>query len=108
MYYPLYPLSTNYILPITYYINFLTLAFFNPPGTILAMANALGMCAVGVELSPHRCRKAAQLEITPDILKKIAPHLRYICLGGREEARERRREVTGMEKEDILCLYNHL
>ncbi len=32
-------------------------------GSILAVANALGLDAVGVDLSPKRCRKAAKLQL---------------------------------------------
>ena len=34
-------------------------------GTVLAVANALGLGAVGVELSPRRCRNARNLQIDP-------------------------------------------
>ncbi len=33
-------------------------------GTVLAMANALGIDSVGIELSPKRCRRANSLDLS--------------------------------------------
>ena len=37
-------------------------------GTVLAVANALGLDAVGVDLSPRMCRRALGLRLGPEIL----------------------------------------
>lgn len=53
---------------------------FAGQGTVLSMANAVGMDAVGIELSPKRCKKAANLIMTPEHLDLISPNLRSIAL----------------------------
>jgi hypothetical protein len=49
-------------------------------GTVLAMANALGVGAKGVEISNKRCRKAMRLLITDDVLDSVSPLIRNIQL----------------------------
>jgi tRNA G10 N-methylase Trm11 len=46
-------------------------------GTVVAMANALGLHGIGVELSPKRCRKANNLNID---LELISPLMRTVSL----------------------------
>ena len=37
-------------------------------GTVLAVANALGLDAIGVDLSARMCKRARRLEVTPEAL----------------------------------------
>lgn len=55
---------------------------FAGQGTVLAMANALGVPAIGVEISPKRCRKANNLSID---LALISPYLRKMSMDEVEE-----------------------
>eukprot|EP00598_Pedospumella_elongata_P001184 CAMPEP_0184968502 /NCGR_PEP_ID=MMETSP1098-20130426/1552_1 /TAXON_ID=89044 /ORGANISM="Spumella elongata, Strain CCAP 955/1" /LENGTH=401 /DNA_ID=CAMNT_0027490131 /DNA_START=122 /DNA_END=1327 /DNA_ORIENTATION=+ len=50
---------------------------FAGQGTVLAMANSVGLPSIGVEISPKRCRKANNLEIDLDL---ISPCMRKIAL----------------------------
>lgn len=50
---------------------------FAGQGTVLAMANSVGLPSIGVEISPKRCRKANNLEID---LELISPSMRKIAL----------------------------
>jgi hypothetical protein len=50
---------------------------FAGQGTVLAMANAVNLPAIGVEISPKRCRRANNLEIDLDL---ISPNMRKIAL----------------------------
>eukprot|EP01039_Chlorochromonas_danica_P010807 gene10807-12012_t len=63
---------------------------FTGVGTVLAMANALGMTALGVEISPKRCRKARQLEITEEHLNMVSHLVRRITLNEVEERKKKR------------------
>ena len=45
-------------------------------GTVLAMANALGVSARGVELSSKRCKKALALTITEEVMASVSKVLR--------------------------------
>ncbi len=66
-------------------------------GTTLAMANALGMNARGVEISPKRCRKASKLKIKSKHLDLIAPSIKSIKLNvvdERNDAKEKKLEST--------------
>jgi hypothetical protein len=48
-------------------------------GTVIAMANALGVDSLGIELSAKRCRKARTLDLS-DSLNSISVHLRKISI----------------------------
>lgn len=48
-------------------------------GTVIAMANALGIDSLGIELSAKRCRKARTLDLS-DSLNSISVHLRKISI----------------------------
>ncbi len=50
---------------------------FAGQGTVLAMANSVGLPSIGVEISPKRCRKVNNLEIDLDL---ISPCMRKIAL----------------------------
>jgi hypothetical protein len=44
-------------------------------GTIIAMANAVGVDSIGIEISDRRCRKARRLSLTK-VLHEMKPSLR--------------------------------
>ena len=46
-------------------------------GTVTAMANALGVDSVGIEISPKRCRRASSLDLTSK-LELISSAMRII------------------------------
>lgn len=49
-------------------------------GTVLAMANALGVASKGVEISNKRCRKAMRLTISDEMLDTVSPFIKHIQL----------------------------
>lgn len=72
-------------------------------GTVLAMANALGMDALGVEISGKRCRKARNLVITDEHLQRISPLIRRITLepsADRHVAHEQRAGIGRRAEEE--------
>ncbi len=61
-------------------------------GTVLAMANALGLKGIGIEISRKRCRKAFACRIKEEDLALISPSLRIIEADVLEERRALRQE----------------
>jgi hypothetical protein len=59
-------------------------------GTVLAMANALGLKAIGIEISRKRCRKAFACRLSEKDLALISPALRCIATDVFEERRRLR------------------
>lgn len=72
---------------------------FTGYGTVLAMANALGVPAIGVEISPKRCRKANNLSNVD--LELISPYLRKISMDVVEERAEFAKKEMGKVKGKI-------
>lgn len=68
-------------------------------GTVLAMANALGVDAVGVEISSKRCRKARNITVTSEHLANINHLVKRIALND-EVAREGRELQDGASDSD--------
>eukprot|EP01040_Poterioochromonas_malhamensis_P012839 gene12839-14067_t len=58
-------------------------------GTILAMANAVGVNAKGVEISPSRCKKSQKLTITEEQLGLVSGYIRNMKLNVVDERKER-------------------
>eukprot|EP01031_Cornospumella_fuschlensis_P029516 gene29516-35624_t len=69
-------------------------------GTVLAMANALGLSALGVELSAKRCRKARLVEITEEHLNGISPLVKRLTLNEVEEREGKK--ATGQSKKRMV------
>lgn len=57
-------------------------------GTVLAMANALGLKGIGIEISRKRCRKAFACRISDQDMALISPALRSIEADVLEERRK--------------------
>jgi hypothetical protein len=55
---------------------------FAGQGTVLAMADAVGLPSIGVEISAKRCKKAHNLQID---LELVSPYLRKLALDVVEE-----------------------
>jgi len=70
-------------------------------GTVLAMANALGMDSKGVEISAKRCRKAMRLKITDEHLDLVCSTLKSIKLEIVDERKQHYNQVVQQHKEDV-------
>ncbi len=60
---------------------------FAGQGTVVAMANALGVDAIGVEISPKRCRRASRLSLRGK-LDLVSPFIRNITVEVVKERKE--------------------
>lgn len=65
---------------------------------MLAMANALGLSAVGVELSAKRCKKARLIEITEKHLNSISPLVKRFTLDEVTEREVRKKAGEGKKR----------
>jgi hypothetical protein len=78
-------------------------------GTVMAMANALGMKAIGVEISRKRCKKAFSVRLSDEMLATmISPSLRKIELdivGERRRFRDDQQNILAMESTSNANVY---
>ena len=64
-------------------------------GTVMAMANQLGMHAVGVEISRKRCRQASRMRMGPETMARVSEWAKQISLDIVEQ-RRRVRDNAGL------------
>jgi hypothetical protein len=58
-------------------------------GTVLAMANFLGMHSIGIDISPARCKKSRKLLVTQEQMDSISPFIRSFQMPVVEKRKER-------------------
>lgn len=61
-------------------------------GTVIAVANLLGVNALGVEISRKRCRNASRIQLGAELISSVSEWAQQISLDVVEQRRERDRD----------------
>ena len=70
-------------------------------GTVMAMANQLGMHAIGVEISRKRCRQALRMRMGPEMMDRVSEWARQISLDIAEQRRKARDNASLYEDGEV-------